>query len=242
MQPSDPRPNGRPVPSGQSSSAATASRKQRRFRWARRPPSRRVRCRLHVRHHLSPRGLCPSVYTPWAAIPPPGTPQTAQSPRRLRATRMSVSDSSALLACENSLANHQSLFSHCTPPSHFRSHVPPLHELLERVHRAVWLVAGHSGLAYLGLGIGMFGGVVVQATLGEAMLKARAAKSGGRSRAEDRLQFMAYMSPALPAGLFWYGWSVDKQTHWIVPIPRHRACWRGHRVHLEMKKFHPSSR
>ena len=77
---------------------------------------------------------------------------------------------------------------------------------------------GVSGLAYLGLGIGMFVAVIVQATVGEAIVRRRAARNGGDSKPEDRLPMMAWMAPLLPVGMLWYGWSVYKQAHWIVPI------------------------
>jgi len=79
-----------------------------------------------------------------------------------------------------------------------------------------WSV-GISGLSYLGLGLGMISAVMTQAKLGESITASRAAKRGS-SKPEDRLPLMAYMAPVLPVGMFWYGWSVDKQAHWIVPM------------------------
>jgi len=35
---------------------------------------------------------------------------------------------------------------------------------------------------------------------------------------EDRLILLVYCSPILPIGFFWYGWSAEAHTHWIVPI------------------------
>lgn len=29
---------------------------------------------------------------------------------------------------------------------------------------------------------------------------------------------MIFLGPLIPAGLFWYGWSAQAHTHWIVPI------------------------
>jgi hypothetical protein len=78
-----------------------------------------------------------------------------------------------------------------------------------------WSV-GISGLAYIGLGIGMFGAVIAHTIFAEKIVRTRAAKNGV-SKPEDRLPLMAYMAPALPIGMFWYGWSVDKNVHWIVP-------------------------
>ncbi|KAH8893689.1 MFS general substrate transporter [Thozetella sp. PMI_491] len=76
---------------------------------------------------------------------------------------------------------------------------------------------GISGLSYLGMGIGVFIGLATQAAVGQKIIDARTAKLG-RKVPENRLAIMAYMAPVLPVGLFWYGWSVERQTHWIVPI------------------------
>lgn len=77
---------------------------------------------------------------------------------------------------------------------------------------------GISGLSYIGLGVGMMGGVIVQGRLSDRIMKSREAARGGERRPEDRLVMMAYMAPSLPIGLFWYGWATEKQVHWIVPI------------------------
>ncbi|KAI0150979.1 putative MFS transporter [Pestalotiopsis sp. NC0098] len=83
------------------------------------------------------------------------------------------------------------------------------------MNRYHWSV-GVSGLAYVGLGVGMFAAVIAHTVYAEKIVRSRAAKNGG-SKPEDRLPLMAYMAPALPIGMFWYGWSVDKTVHWIVP-------------------------
>ncbi|KAI9162807.1 MFS transporter prlG [Paramyrothecium foliicola] len=74
-----------------------------------------------------------------------------------------------------------------------------------------------SGLSYIGLGAGMFIGVLVQSRLSDVIAIARASKRG-RSMPEDRLPLMAYMAPTIPVGMFWYGWGVEKEIHWIMPI------------------------
>jgi hypothetical protein len=76
---------------------------------------------------------------------------------------------------------------------------------------------GVSGLAYIGLGIGMFSAVLMHDFLAERIVQSRAAKNG-HSVPEDRLPLMAYMSWTLPAGMFWYGWSVYYRVFWLVPI------------------------
>nr|XP_036575384.1 fluconazole resistance protein 1 [Colletotrichum truncatum]KAF6781947.1 fluconazole resistance protein 1 [Colletotrichum truncatum] len=76
---------------------------------------------------------------------------------------------------------------------------------------------GITGLTYLGLGIGVFVGLFTQTVLGQKIVESHTRKRGS-TRPEDRLAFMAYVAPVLPIGLFWYGWSVEARTHWIVPI------------------------
>lgn len=95
--------------------------------------------------------------------------------------------------------------------------------------------AGASGLAYLGLGIGFFLGIVTFSTFSDRILKAQTAKESpagatqGASKEdknttvrkfkpEHRLFLMVCLTPVLPVGFFWYGWSADAGVHWIVPI------------------------
>lgn len=76
---------------------------------------------------------------------------------------------------------------------------------------------GTVGLSYIGLGLGCFLGVVGCGIVSDRIQISRTAKSG-KSRPEYRLVPMIYCAICLPIGLLWYGWSAEKQTHWIVPI------------------------
>ncbi|KAL8722750.1 MAG: hypothetical protein Q9225_000811 [Loekoesia sp. 1 TL-2023] len=76
--------------------------------------------------------------------------------------------------------------------------------------------SGLSGLSYLGLGIGMIFGLGMFSVLSDEMLKARAGK--GEMKPEYRLPLMVYLTPVMPIGFFWYGWSAHERAHWIVPI------------------------
>lgn len=73
---------------------------------------------------------------------------------------------------------------------------------------------GVSGLAYLGIGIGMISSLGAFATVSDKLQKAL----GDSPKPEERLKPMAWVMPAVPVGIFWYGWAAEKQTHWIVPI------------------------
>lgn len=74
--------------------------------------------------------------------------------------------------------------------------------------------AGVSGLSYLGVGIGMSISLATFAIFSDKLQNA----SGDSPKPEGRLRPMAWVMPAVPVGIFWYGWTAAKQTHWIVPI------------------------
>jgi multidrug resistance protein len=75
-----------------------------------------------------------------------------------------------------------------------------------------------SGLAYLGLGIGSFLGMMTVGTTSDKYVARQAAKNGGQRRPEDRIILTPIGSLLMPAGLFIYGWTAQYKVHWIVPI------------------------
>lgn len=77
--------------------------------------------------------------------------------------------------------------------------------------------AGVSGLAYLGLGLGMFLGLVIFSIASDRLLN-RNPDSHLAGKPEQRLILMKWLGPITPLGCFMYGWSAYYQTHWIVPI------------------------
>ncbi|TQS33167.1 hypothetical protein Golomagni_06497 [Golovinomyces magnicellulatus] len=74
--------------------------------------------------------------------------------------------------------------------------------------------AGISGLSYLGVGLGMAISLAVFATVSDKLQKSL----GDSPKPEGRLMPIMWILPAVPVGIFWYGWSAEKQAHWIVPI------------------------
>lgn len=74
------------------------------------------------------------------------------------------------------------------------------------------------GLAYLGLGIGFFSGLAVVAKTSDATIIRLAKANNGVYEPEMRLGNCTIFALFVPVGFFWYGWSADKHTHWIVPI------------------------
>jgi len=72
------------------------------------------------------------------------------------------------------------------------------------------------GLSYFGLGVGNLFGLVFFAVTSDRYLahveKARVI------RPEDRLAPIYIGSPIIGIGFLWYGWSAERQLHWIMPI------------------------
>ncbi|KAJ9610534.1 hypothetical protein H2200_005311 [Cladophialophora chaetospira] len=75
---------------------------------------------------------------------------------------------------------------------------------------------GLAGLSFLGIGIGMFTGLGLFGATTDKRLQAKKAK--GDVSPEIRLEGLIPAAICIPIGLFWYGWSAEKQAHWIMPI------------------------
>lgn len=76
-----------------------------------------------------------------------------------------------------------------------------------------------SGLSFLGLGVALVSAMVVFRTVGSRVQAARMEADGvDQPRPEYRLILMMWFSPFVGLGLFVYGWTVQYQVHWIVPI------------------------
>ncbi|KAH7083995.1 major facilitator superfamily domain-containing protein [Paraphoma chrysanthemicola] len=78
--------------------------------------------------------------------------------------------------------------------------------------------SGQAGLATLGIGIGSIVGIIGCGIASKKISAHLTQKNGGDPKPEYHLPPMVAGAVFLPAGLFWYGWSADAQTHWIVPI------------------------
>ncbi|KAJ5104492.1 hypothetical protein NUU61_001839 [Penicillium alfredii] len=77
---------------------------------------------------------------------------------------------------------------------------------------------GLSGLAYLGIGLGFFLGLLSIALTNDRIMLKLARRNGGKFEPEMRLPAMIFYACFLPISFFWYGWTTDKHVHWIVPI------------------------
>jgi hypothetical protein len=73
-----------------------------------------------------------------------------------------------------------------------------------------------SGLSYLGLGIGFILALLSFAKVSN--LHRAVWQKKNMWTAEKHLVPMIVVSPLTAIGFFWYGWSVQEHTHWIVPI------------------------
>jgi hypothetical protein len=74
------------------------------------------------------------------------------------------------------------------------------------------------GLAYLGIGIGMFSGLFFTGMLSDTIVKKLAAKNNGVLKPEYRIPPMIPAAIIIPAGLFLYGWTAEYDVQYIAPI------------------------
>lgn len=93
-----------------------------------------------------------------------------------------------------------------------------------------------SGLAYLGLGIGAILGQVIHFLLSDRTVRFH--KARGDYRPEYRLLWMPVGSLTMPLGFFWYGWTVEKNVHWIVPIIGSSLCGMGSIIVMVRQSSH----
>ena len=75
-----------------------------------------------------------------------------------------------------------------------------------------------TGLAYLGVAGGFMTGMVVVAKTSDPIVVKLTKANNGNYKPEYRLFPCLYYALFIPISFFWYGWSADKKTHWIVPI------------------------
>ncbi|EDN92764.1 hypothetical protein SS1G_08628 [Sclerotinia sclerotiorum 1980 UF-70] len=74
-----------------------------------------------------------------------------------------------------------------------------------------------GGLNYISLGTGFFLGTQICAPAQDRIYRALKARNNGVGKPEFRVPLMIPGAFLVPVGLFWYGWSAQAQTHWIVP-------------------------
>ncbi|KAH7392747.1 putative MFS multidrug transporter [Pyrenochaeta sp. MPI-SDFR-AT-0127] len=75
----------------------------------------------------------------------------------------------------------------------------------------------YTGLAYLGLGIGMFIALAFMMRYNDNTVLFLREKNGGVFEPEMRLANTVYFAPFIPIALFMYAWTTRASVHWIVP-------------------------
>jgi MFS family permease len=74
------------------------------------------------------------------------------------------------------------------------------------------------GLAYLGVGLGNFLGIIFVARTSDATIIRLTKRNNGVYEPEFRLPATVIFGVLIPISLFWYGWCTYYKVHWIVPI------------------------
>ncbi|KAG8719042.1 hypothetical protein FRC08_003787 [Ceratobasidium sp. 394] len=77
--------------------------------------------------------------------------------------------------------------------------------------------AGETGLAFIGIGVGIFIAVVIAPFENRRYLRA-VQKAGGHAPPEQRLIGGCVAAILLPISLIWFSWTTYPSVHWIVPI------------------------
>ncbi|KAK9326650.1 major facilitator superfamily domain-containing protein [Lipomyces starkeyi] len=76
---------------------------------------------------------------------------------------------------------------------------------------------GISSLNYIALGVGFFIGAQLCAQINDRIFRRLKARNKGQEKPEYRIPLMVPGSILVPVGLFWYGWTAEARTHWILP-------------------------
>lgn len=77
---------------------------------------------------------------------------------------------------------------------------------------------GSVGLTYIGLGVGSLVGLFMTTMTLDRTVKYLSEKHGTGPKPEYRLPIMVMGSFFVPLGLFMFGWTAEKNNHWILPI------------------------
>ncbi|KIM80900.1 hypothetical protein PILCRDRAFT_72793 [Piloderma croceum F 1598] len=78
--------------------------------------------------------------------------------------------------------------------------------------------AGQSGLAFLGIGLGICTGSSLTPIQNRIYWRAIDRSETGRAPPEARLHLAMFGGSLLPISLFWFAWTTQPSIHWIVPI------------------------
>ncbi|KAK6209988.1 major facilitator superfamily protein [Colletotrichum tabaci] len=76
--------------------------------------------------------------------------------------------------------------------------------------------SGTAGLTFLGIGIGMFVGLMSVGVVSDKIAVRR--QRVRELKPEDRLPLLVPGAFLIPIGLFWYGWALETRAFWLVPL------------------------
>ncbi|RDW71563.1 hypothetical protein BP6252_08126 [Coleophoma cylindrospora] len=74
------------------------------------------------------------------------------------------------------------------------------------------------GLAYIGMGLGFLIGILIVGKTSDPTIIRLTKANNGVYEPEMRLATCLIFAFFIPVSFFWYGWSTETHTHWIVPI------------------------
>lgn len=77
---------------------------------------------------------------------------------------------------------------------------------------------GTTGLAYLGLGVGLMATLFVIGRTNDSMVAYLTRKNNGVREPEFRLRPLFVSCIMLPVSMFWYGWAVQSHAHWFAVV------------------------
>ncbi|KAI0844746.1 MFS general substrate transporter [Daldinia vernicosa] len=77
---------------------------------------------------------------------------------------------------------------------------------------------GISGLVFISIGVGYMVGLWIFSVMSDRTVVRLTKANGGAFQPEFRLTIMIWYSFLCPLSFFWYGWSAQMKTHWIVPV------------------------
>jgi MFS family permease len=75
-----------------------------------------------------------------------------------------------------------------------------------------------TGLSYIGLGFGFIFGQILFGLTSDRIVVRLVQSNNGVYQPEMRLTMCLLYACFVPVSFFWYGWSIQAQVHWIVPI------------------------
>ncbi|KAF2836813.1 MFS general substrate transporter [Patellaria atrata CBS 101060] len=75
-----------------------------------------------------------------------------------------------------------------------------------------------TGLAYLGIGVGSILALAILLRGNDAKVVKLRKRNNGVYEPEMRLPDCLYYAILVPIGIFWYGWTSEREVHWSVPI------------------------